>query len=101
MAALHEADRRNGFHPAHLLTELGDINLAVRVLHAAPEQIDRMILSCFVLGLSGRKVSERRCRSSVSRSAGQLMRWWQPFHVQPPSGYPEAGIADQPSTKLS
>jgi putative transposase len=70
MAALDEADRRNGSYPRHLLTELGDIELAVprtrrfapiavaRAYARRPEQVDRMILSCFVLGLSVRKVSE-------------------------------------------
>src|SRR5204863_6430023 len=70
MAALDEADRRNGFYPRHLLTELGDIELAVprtrrfapiavlRAYARRPEQVDRMILSCFVLGLSTRKVGE-------------------------------------------
>jgi transposase-like protein len=63
-------DRRNGSYPRRLLTELGDIELAVprtrrycptEVLRAysrrAPE-IDRMILAGFVLGLSTRKVGE-------------------------------------------
>jgi transposase-like protein len=70
MALLDEADRRNGYYRRHLLTELGDIELAVprtrrfapiAVVHAyarRPEHIDRMILSCFVLGLSVRKVSQ-------------------------------------------
>ena len=65
-----ESDRRNGFYSRHLLTELGDIELAVprtrrfsavKVVQAyarrAPH-VDRMILSCFVLGLSTRKVAE-------------------------------------------
>jgi len=70
MAALDQADRRNGAYQRHLLTELGEIELAVpRTRHFAaggvlrayarrPEQVDRMILSCFVLGLSVRKVGE-------------------------------------------
>src|SRR3954447_27065959 len=70
MAALDEADRRNGSYRRHLLTELGDIELAVprnrrfapigvvRAYARRPEQVDRMILSCFVLGLSVRKVSQ-------------------------------------------
>jgi putative transposase len=61
-------DRRNGYYRRHLLSELGDIELAVprtrlysptEVLRAyarrAPE-IDRAILAGFVLGLSTRKV---------------------------------------------
>ena len=63
-----EPDRRNGYYRRHLLSELGDIELAVprtrsfcptSVLRAyarrAPE-IDRAILAGFVLGLSTRKV---------------------------------------------
>jgi transposase-like protein len=67
MAVLDQADRRNGSYLRHLLTELGDIELAaprtrrfapiaiVRAYARRPEQVDRMILSCFVLGLSTRK----------------------------------------------
>src|SRR5260370_39783836 len=70
MAALDEADRRNGSYPRHLLTELGDIELAgsrtrrfapsavLRAYARRPEQGDRMILSWFVLERSGRKVSQ-------------------------------------------
>jgi putative transposase len=70
MTSLDEADRRNGSYRRHLLTELGDIELAVprtrrfapigvvRAYARRPEQVDRMILSCFVLGLSVRKVSQ-------------------------------------------
>ena len=70
MAALDAADRRNGAYRRHLLTELGEIELAVpRTRRFAPiavlrayarraEQLDRMILAGFVLGLSVRKVSE-------------------------------------------
>ena len=67
MAALDQADRRNGYYRRHLLTELGDLELAVprtrqfapigvaRAYARRPEQVDRMILGCFVLGLSVRK----------------------------------------------
>ena len=70
MAVLDQADRRNGSYRRHLLTELGDIELAVprtrrfapvavvRAYARRPEHVDRMILACFVLGLSVRKVSE-------------------------------------------
>jgi len=70
MAALDQADRRNGSYRRHLLTELGEIELAVprtrrftpvavvRAYARRAEQLDRMILACFVLGLSVRKVSE-------------------------------------------
>jgi transposase-like protein len=70
MTELDQADRRNGSYSRHLLTELGDIELAVprtrrftpravlRAYARRPEPVDRMILACFVLGLSARKVSE-------------------------------------------
>ena len=71
MARLGEADRRNGYFSRHLVMELGDIELSiprtrrfspVRILRAyarrAPH-IDRMILACFVLGISTRKVLRR------------------------------------------
>jgi putative transposase len=64
-----QADRRNGCYRRGLLTELGRIELAVprtrtfsalRVVHAYARRVrdvDRMILACFVLGLSTRKVA--------------------------------------------
>nr|CAX83773.1 Transposase mutator type [uncultured bacterium] len=70
MAAHEIADRRNGYYGRHLLTELGDIELAVprtrrfspvsvlRAYARRASHIDRMILACFVLGLSTRKVAE-------------------------------------------
>jgi putative transposase len=70
MAALDVADRRNGCYARHLLTELGDLELAMprtrrftakavlRAYARRPAPVDRMILSCFVLGLSTRKVGE-------------------------------------------
>jgi putative transposase len=69
MALRDEEDRRNGYFSRHLLTELGDVPLCVPrtrmisgvgVIQAYSRraiQVDRMILSCFVLGLSTRKVS--------------------------------------------
>jgi len=69
MAARGEADRRNGSYTRHLLTELGDIELCVprtrrysslgvvRAYARRAGHIDRMILACFVLGLSTRKVA--------------------------------------------
>jgi putative transposase len=94
MAVLDRADRRNGSYRRHLLTELGEIELAVpRTRRFAPiavlrayarraEQLDRMILACFVLGLSVRKVGQallpilRRPISpaTVSKVAKQLDR---------------------------
>ena len=69
MAARQEADRRNGSYTRHLLTELGDIELrvprtrrysslaVVRAYARRAANIDRIILACFVLGLSTRKVA--------------------------------------------
>jgi len=63
-------DRRNGYYPRYLLTELGEIELSVprtrryspcEVLRAYARrtaEIDRAILAGFVLGLSTRKVGE-------------------------------------------
>jgi transposase-like protein len=103
MAALDEADRRNGYYHRHLLTELGDIELAVprtrrfapiavvRAYARRPEQVDRMILSCFVLGLSVRKVSEALLPilgrpispATVSTVAKQLDAVVAAFHARP------------------
>ena len=64
------ADRRNGSYSRHLLTELGDLVLSVprtrvfnplSILHAyhrRNKEVDRLILACFLLGLSTRKVGE-------------------------------------------
>jgi putative transposase len=103
MAVLDEADRRNGSYPRHLLTELGDIELAVprtrrfapiavvRAYARRPEQVDRMILSCFVLGLSTRKVGEALLPilgrpispATVSQVAKQLDVVVAAFHARP------------------
>jgi putative transposase len=64
------SDRRNGSYQRHVLTEIGDILLAVpRTRTYAPlnvleayarrsKEVDRLILACFLLGLSTRKVGE-------------------------------------------
>ncbi len=64
------ADRRNGYYRRHLLTELGDIELnvprtrryspvdVIRAYARRTPELDRVILSAFVLGLSTRKVGE-------------------------------------------
>ena len=69
MARRGAADRRNGHYRRHLLTELGDIELCiprtrrcnplavVRAYGCRAGHIDRLILACFVLGLSTRKVA--------------------------------------------
>ena len=103
MAALDAADRRNGSYRRYLLTELGEIELAVprtrrfapiavvRAYARRPEQVDRMILSCFVLGLSVRKVSEALLPilgrpispATVSTVAKQLDAVVGAFHRRP------------------
>ena len=69
MAARVEADRRNGSYGRWLMTEMGEIELrvprtrrysaqeVVRAYAARAVHIDRMILACFVLWLSTRKVA--------------------------------------------
>lgn len=69
MAELGRADRRNGCYRRWLLTELGDVELAVprtrtfsalkvvRAYARRAKDVDRMILACFLLGLSTRKVA--------------------------------------------
>jgi putative transposase len=64
------ADRRNGGYQRHLLTEIGDILVTVprtrtyspiKILNAyarRSKEVDRLILACFLLGLSTRKVGE-------------------------------------------
>lgn len=70
LAERAEADRRNGSYRRRILSELGDIELMVpRTRTWSPKavvqayarrtgEVDRMILACFVLGLSTRKVGE-------------------------------------------
>jgi transposase-like protein len=69
MAEVGAADRRNGCYTRWLLTELGEIELAVprtrtfsalkvvRAYARRAKEVDRMILACFLLGLSTRKVA--------------------------------------------
>lgn len=96
-------DRRNGHYRRHLLSALGDIELAVprtrryspvSVLRAyarrAPE-IDRVILAGFVLGLSTRKLGEallamlaqKVSATTVSRVAKTLDAAVAAFHRRP------------------
>ncbi len=95
-----EDDRRNGYFRRHLLTELGDVELRVartrrisaqlivKAYARRPAHIDRMILACFVLGLSTRKVAkallpllgEPISASTVSRVAKSLDRAVEAFH---------------------
>ena len=103
MAALDVADRRNGAYRRHLLTELGDIELmmprtrrftptaVLRAYARRPAAVDRMILSCFVLGLSTRKVGEALLPilgrpvspATVSEVAKQLDAVVAAFHARP------------------
>jgi transposase-like protein len=103
MAVRGEEDRRNGRYSRHLLTELGDVELevprtrrysALKVVRAyarRAQRIDRMILSCFVLGISTRKVAEalfpvlgeRVSASTVSRVGKQLDQVVKAFHRRP------------------
>jgi len=103
MAARGEADRRNGCYARHLLTELGDIELCVprtrrysslgvvRAYARRAGHIDRMILACFVLGLSTRKVAtallpvlgRRISAATVSQVAKTLDAAVGAFHRRP------------------
>jgi putative transposase len=103
MAARGEADRRNGSYHRHLLTELGDIELCVprtrrysplavvRAYARRAGHIDRMILACFVLGLSTRKVASallpvlgrRISAGTVSQVAKSLDAAVAAFHRRP------------------
>ncbi len=69
MAERGESDRRNGSYGRWLMTEMGEIELrvprtrrfsalgVVRAYAQRASHIDQMILACFVLGLSTRKVA--------------------------------------------
>lgn len=103
MAARQEADRRNGCYSRHLLTELGDIELqvprtrrysaleVVRAYARRAAHVDRMILACFVLGLSTRKVAaallpvlgRRVSAGTVSAVAKSLDGAVAAFHRRP------------------
>jgi putative transposase len=107
-------DRRNGFYPRHILTSIGDVEVmvprtrtfsAVGVLRAygrREQRVDRMILACFVLGLSTRKVGEalvtvlgeRVSASTVSRIAKTLDAAVAAFHQRPLSNRYKALVLD-------
>ena len=98
-----QADRRNGSYSRWLLTELGRIELhvprtrrfnplsIVRAYARRPRHIDHMILACFVLGLSTRKVATALLpvlgvpvsAATVSRVAKTLDAAVQAFHARP------------------
>jgi len=93
-------DRRNGVYVRHILTELGDIAFSIpRTRLFSPKdiitayarrvkQIDQLILSCFLLGMSTRKVGialytilgERISPQTVSRAAKILDHAVKAFH---------------------
>ncbi len=97
------ADRRNGSYDRHLLTEMGDLVLSVprtraftplRILRAyarRSKEVDRLILACFLLGLSTRKVGaalmtilgEKVSSATVSRIAKTLDAAVAAFHRRP------------------
>ena len=103
MSVRDEEDRRNGYFSRHLLTELGDVLLhvprtrmtsGVGLIHSYSRRavhVDRMILSCFVLGLSTRKVShallpvlgESVSATTVSRISRILDSFVNAFHRRP------------------
>lgn len=113
-----EGDRRNGFFRRHLLTELGDLELAIPrtrrfgaigMLHPMagrlarrPASIERLILLCFTLGLSTRKVGqallpilgEPLSAAAVSRVAKQLDEVVSRFHRRPVADRYEVLILD-------
>jgi putative transposase len=103
MAARGQADRRNGAYARWLLTELGMIELhvprtrtfsALKVVRAyarRAKDVDRMILACFLLGLSTRKVASALLPvlgrpvspATVSAVAKQLDAAVAAFHCRP------------------
>jgi transposase-like protein len=103
MAELGQADRRNGYYARWLLTELGMIELhvprtrtvsALKVVRAYARRarhVDRLILACFVLGLSTRKVAAALLPvlgrpvspATVSAVAKQLDAAVAAFHRRP------------------
>lgn len=96
-------DRCNGHFRRHLMTTLGDIELSVprtrtfsaatalRAYQRREHRIDRLILSCFVFGMSTRKVAtemmpvlgETISPSTVSRVAKTLDDAVAAFHHRP------------------
>jgi transposase-like protein len=103
LRALGARDRRNGAYRRELLTSLGAVALAIprsrtysptEVLRAYARRepwVDRVILACFVLGLSTRKVGEallpilgeRVSPATVSRVAKTLEAAVTAFHRRP------------------
>jgi len=100
IACLDVSDRRNGSYSRYLLTELGGIELdiprtrrysaacVIKAYARRSQSVDRMILGCFLLGLSTRKVGEALLAilgesvsaSTVSRIARILDESVSAFH---------------------
>jgi transposase-like protein len=98
-----EEDRCNGYYPRHLLSAVGDVELkiprtrswsagaALKELGRRTREVDQLILGCFVLGLSTRKVAtalfpilgEKVSPSTVSRIAHQLDAAVAAYHGRP------------------
>ncbi len=107
-------DRRNGYYPRHLQTELGDLELSIpRTRTFSPiallkafarrmVRVERLILLAFLFGLSTRKVGhvlssileERVSPSTVSRIAKQLDQAVQAFHQRRLTDHYEILILD-------
>jgi len=101
-----EEDRRNGYYRRHLLSAVGDVELkiprtrswsaraALKELGRRTREVDQLILGCFVLGLSTRKVAtalfpilgEKVSPSTVSRIAHQLDAAVLAYHRRPLKG---------------
>ncbi len=107
-------DRRNGWFPSHLLTEVGDLELRIprtRTFSAhvllkrfarRTVSIERTILMAFLLGLSTRKVGpallsilgEPISPSTVSHIAKQLDQSAQAYHQRALSDHYEVLVLD-------
>lgn len=107
-------DRRNGSYSRHVLTEIGDILVSIprtrmynplEVIDAyarRSKDVDRLILSCFLLGLSTRKVGaallailgEKVSPATVSRVARTLDTDVASFHRRRLSNVYRALILD-------
>jgi len=103
MEELELTDRRNGGYTRHILTEMGDVPLVVirtrtmsakevlKTFSRRSSAVDQLILGCFTLGLSTRKVGEallpllgeRVSASTVSRVAKQLDAAVDAYHRRP------------------
>jgi transposase-like protein len=114
LAANGVQDRRNGHYTRWLLTALGPIELSVprsrttsglELVHRYARRepaVDRLILACFVLGLSTRKVGEallpllgeRVSPATVSRVAQVLDRAVAAFHRRPLANHYRVLILD-------